>query len=208
MEELSERAAGGLDQAITGDVATLRRALAHELAHSSATPGGGFLVALCGLPGTGKSHFAAALCRRVPCLTLGSDRLRKTLVEQPVYSRGEHARVFRAAHVLLQQLLVEGHRVIFDATNLTERAREPLREIARRTGAPLALVQLEAPPDLVRQRLARRSRGETDDSWSDADWRIYCRLYPGQEPIAGPHLTVDSSQDIGPAVDELAALLQ
>ena len=182
------------------DMAAMREALRDELEKIKPVPNGGALVALCGLPGTGKSHFAAALAARIPCLALGSDRLRKVLAPEPSYTREEHARVFRAAHALIESLLAQGYRVVFDATNLTERAREPLREIAARLGVPLLLVQFDAPHQLVRQRLARRSRGETNDTWSDADWRIYCRLYPGQEPIAGPHLYVDSSRDIGPMV--------
>ena len=59
----------------------------------------------------------------------------------------------------------------------------------------------------LRQRLARRSRGEINDTWSDADWRIYCRLYPGQEPVLGPHLDVDSSGNIESAVEEVVKLL-
>ena len=196
------------DGRVNSDVAALRKALGSELGRVSPSGDGGALIALCGLPGTGKSHFAAALSRRIPCLVLGSDRMRKVLAPQPRYTREEHARVFRAAHWLLEDLLGQGHRVVFDATNLTERAREPLREIAARVGVPLVLVQFDAPPTLVRHRLARRSRGEIDDTWSDADWRIYCRLYPGQEPVAGPHFDVDSSRSIDGVVEELAASLE
>ena len=193
---------------VASDVAALQGALHGELGNIKPVPGTGALVALCGLPGTGKSHFAAALASRIPCQVLGSDRLRKILKPEPRYTREEHARVFRAAHALLEDLLAQGHRVVFDATNLTDRAREPLREIAVRVGVPLVLVQFDAPPALVRQRLARRSRGEIDDTWSDADWRIYCRLYPGHEPVTGPHLFVDSSRSIEPVLEELVSLLE
>ena len=193
---------------VAADVTALQNALQDELGRITPVPNGGALVALCGLPGTGKSHFAGALASRIPCLVLGSDRLRKVLKPQPRYTREEHARVFRAAHALLESLLAQGHRVVFDATNLTDRAREPLREIAARMNVPLLLVQFDAPPTIVRQRLARRSRGEIDDTWSDADWRIYCRLYPGHEPVAGPHLYVDSSLNIDPAVEKLVGILE
>lgn len=196
------------ERALRSDVNTLRRALRGDFSQVSPTPHGNALIALCGLPGTGKSHFAACLCRRFPCLALASDRLRKILAPRPRYTREEHARVFRAAHALVESLLREGYPVIFDATNLTERAREPLSEIAHSVGVPLVLVQFDAPPALVRRRLARRSRGEVDDTWSDADWRIYCRLYPGQEPVTGPHLDVDSSRSIEPVVEEVARLLE
>ena len=196
------------DSQLAADVTALRDALHDELGRIKPVPNSGALVALCGLPGTGKSHFAAALASRIPCLVLGSDRLRKILKPQPRYTREEHARVFRAAHTLLESLLAQGHRVVFDATNLTDRARDPLRDIAARVNVPLLLVQFDAPPTIVRQRLARRSRGEIDDTWSDADWRIYCRLYPGHEPLTGPHLFVDSSQSIEPALEEMVKLLE
>ena len=196
------------DGATISDVRVLHRALNGEFQGVRPPATGGVLLALCGLPGTGKSHFAAALARRLPCLVLGSDRLRKILVPHPKYTREEHARVFRAAHALLESLLARGYRVIFDATNLTERAREPLRDIAGNLEVPLVLVQFDAPPRLVRQRLARRSQGKAHDTYSDADWRIYCRLYPGQEPVAGPHFDVDSSQSIEPVLEEVVRLLE
>lgn len=191
------------------DVETLRDRLRGEFDKVSPVEHGkGVLIALCGLPGTGKSHFAAALAQKIPCLVLGSDRLRKILVSRPVYSRAEHRRVFEAAHALLEELLAQGYRVIFDATNLTERARAPLYQIAARTQASLVLVQFDAPPHVVRRRLARRSQGRASDSYSDADWRIYCRLFPGQEPVEGPHLSVDSSRSIEGVLEEVAGLLK
>ncbi len=197
------------EDSVGKDVKTLRRALKAEFSRvPPARPGAAALVALCGLPGTGKSHFAAALARRVPCLTLGSDRIRKILTPQPRYTGEEHARVFTAAHALLEQLLRQGYRVIFDATNLSERARQPLHDIAARVGVRLILVQFYAPPNLVRQRLARRARGQAFDSYSDADWRIYCRLYPGQEPVAGRHFKVDTSRSIEPALTRLTSRLR
>ena len=194
-------------QVVSRDAATLRRALAAEIEGLQPCPAGkNSLVALCGLPGTGKSHFAAALAQRISCIVLGSDRLRKALTPRPVYDREEHERVFNAAHELLEALLSEGYRVIFDATNLTERARQPLRDIAERTGASLLLVQFDAPHAVVRRRLARRSQGLASDTYSDADWRIYCRLFPGQEPIAGPHIRVDSSRDIEDTLSKVVRL--
>ncbi len=191
------------------DVTKLRRSIESDIREQGlAPPKSPFLVVLSGLPGTGKSHFARELVQRTPFISLGSDRLRKTLAPRPKYTREEHLRVFVAAHLLLEELLEQGWRVIFDATNLTERIREPLYEMAARLQAPLALVWFTAPRNTIRRRLADRAAGRSFDTYSDADWLIYCRLRPGEEPIPRPHLAVDSSQDISPVLDQLVRLVQ
>ena len=191
------------------DVATLRQVLRGELQQTQPLPSSQpCLVVLSGLPGTGKSHFAAELVKQVPFLVLGSDRLRKVLVHHPKYTRDEHIRVFAASHRLIEEFLTEGRRVIFDATNLTERFRQPLYDITDRLGVPLVLVWLTAPCEVIWGRLADRSAGLRSDSYSDADWLIYCRLRPGEEPIMRPHFTVDSSGDISPAVSEVVRVVK
>ena len=192
------------------DASILRQALQGEW--PALRPGGQpALALLCGLPGTGKSYFAAALARRVPLAVLSSDQLRKILVPQPRYSRGEHRRVFAAAHLLLEQLLTAGYRAVFDATNLTERTRQPLYAIAEGAGAPLIILEFTAPEPVVRQRLERRAAGPPTAAgyadYSDADWRIYCRMREGGDPIARPAYQVDSTGDITPIVDEVARRL-
>jgi predicted kinase len=195
---------GGTEQELSQDTAALRQALEADLhQYPAQSPSGPFLVVLSGLPGTGKSHFARELVKRVPFLILGSDRLRKALVSQPRYTREEHLRVFAACHCLVEELLAEGYRVIFDATNLTEGFRQPLYDIAGRRGAPLALVRFTAPLEVIRRRLDERAAGLRSDSYSDADWLVYCRLCPGEEPIERPHFVVDSSQDIYPILEEV-----
>lgn len=187
------------------DLAALRQALAGDLAQASAGPlRQPFLVVLSGLPGTGKSHFARELVQRAPLLVLSSDRLRKALVTQPKYTAAESSRLFAACHRLIEELLLEGRKVLFDATNLTEGHRQPLHEITERLGVPLVLVRLTAPQDVVRRRLTGRVNGQSDSSFSDADWLIYCRLRPMDGPIARPHYAVDTSEDITPVVDEIA----
>lgn len=164
------------------------------------------LVALVGLPGTGKSYFAKGLTQRVSFLVLESDRLRKALVPQPVYSPGEHSRVFAACHLLIEEYLAQGRRVLFDATNLTESFRRPLYHIADKLSVPLVLVRLTAPRKTVRRRLANRAGGLHVADNSDADWLVYCRLSPYEEPIRLRHFDVDSSRDISPVIEEIARI--
>ena len=158
---------------------------------------------LAGLPGAGKSAFAREVSARCPFLTLESDRLRKSLVPQPQYTPDEHRRVFRACHRLLDELLGQGYPLLFDATNLTERNRRPVYAIAQKRGAPLAIAVVTAPPEIVRQRLLDREAGLDPETWSDAGWDIHARMAPAWEPVKRPHIEVDTSGDITPALRQV-----
>ncbi|MFC1892512.1 AAA family ATPase [Chloroflexota bacterium] len=160
-------------------------------------------VVVGGLPGTGKSYFCRRLAQRLPSIILESDALRKILFSLPDYSPQESARLFQAAHLLTGRLLKKGIPVILDATNLAERHREQLYNIADRLGARLILVWIEAPPDVVRQRLEARKEGVNPANKSDADWEVYQRMKPGVQKIRRHHLVVDTSRDIYPVMDKI-----
>ena len=189
---------------LAADVAYLRGIWPRELGQSPADPAlPPALVALSGLPGTGKSHFARQLVQRLPFLILSSDRIRKALVPQPLYDGWEHARVFAAVYRLMANSLAQGRRIVFDATNLNAKAREPLIPIVDHHAAGMLLVGFTAPQALIRRRLAERSAGRNPEDLSDADWPVYRRLLPDAEVIREPHLLVDSAQNTGPAIEEV-----
>lgn len=161
------------------------------------------LVVVSGLPGTGKSYLCRKLAERLPCLVLSSDTLRRVLFPSPCYDEGENRRLFAACYALAEELLAKGIPVIFDATNLVERHREYLYRIARRAKARLVLVSVEAPPEVVRQRLLARERGECPEDNSQAGWEVYARMKRHREKITRNHFVVDTSQDIAPALDKI-----
>jgi len=156
-----------------------------------------------GLPGTGKSFFCRKLADRLPFLILASDSLRRILFPAPQYHEHENKRVFSACHVLIEELLGKGIPVIFDATNLLEHHREYLYRAAERAGAKLILVWVEAPPEVVRQRLLAREAAAVPQCDSEAGWEIYNRMRSRREKISRNHLVVDTSQDITAAVDKV-----
>jgi predicted kinase len=159
------------------------------------------LIVVSGLPGTGKTYFCNRLAERLPSVVLESDVLRKTLFSPPSYSAKESSQLFRAIHQLIQRLLVKGIPLILDATNLSERNREYLYSIADRLDAKLVLVRVEAPPEVVRQRL--EARREKPENKSDADWGIYRRMKYSVQKIRRNHYAVDTSRDITPVLDKI-----
>ncbi|MBI4301160.1 MAG: AAA family ATPase [Chloroflexi bacterium] len=161
------------------------------------------LIIVSGLPGTGKSYFSRQLTARMPFIILESDTLRKRLFATPNYSPEESQRLFSACHALVEELLQKGQRVIFDATNLQERHREPLYHIADRLQAKLIIARVEAPAEMIRQRLERRKKTLTAESISDADWEVYQRMKPTRQRISRNHFAVDTSLDITPVINKI-----
>jgi hypothetical protein len=159
------------------------------------------LVAVSGLPGTGKSYFSTKLAERLPFVILESDALRKILCPCPTYTAEESTRLFRAVHRLIERLLKKGIPVILDATNLSERNREYLYSIAEHLGVRLVLVRVEAPSELVAGRLHQRQ--EIRESRSDADWVVYQKMRSSVEEIQRRHYAVDTSRDITPVLDKI-----
>mgnify|MGYP001110052693 CR=1 FL=1 len=160
------------------------------------------LIVLSGLPGTGKTYFCQKLVARLPFVVLESDALRKTLFPTPTYAAEESTRLFQAVHHLIEDLLRKGIPIILDATNLSERHRERLYNIAERLNAKLILVRLKAPPEVVHERLKARAAGK-DKTLSDADWEVFQRMQPTMERIRRQHFAVDTSRDITPVLDKI-----
>ena len=120
------------DPTAAADAALLRTVL-----DADRMPGGAGmprLLVLAGLPGSGKSYVARRVVERAPFLVVETDRLRKALTGRPRYTRGENRRLFAACHLLVEQFLGCGFPVLFDATNLTHRSRQPLYRIAESLG--------------------------------------------------------------------------
>lgn len=158
-------------------------------------------IVVSGLPGTGKTHFCQQLRQRLSAIILESDALRKILFPQPTYSPKESSYLFRLCHLLIDKLLSRGIPVILDATNLSERNREFLYSIAEKQKAKLILVRVEAPPDVVKERL--QSRRYDPQTKSDADWEVYQRMKSSVDRIRRQHLAVDTSRDITPVIEKI-----
>jgi len=158
-------------------------------------------IAVSGLPGTGKSYFCNRLAERLSIVILESDALRKTLFSSPNYSLQESSHLFRAVHLLIEKLLKKGVSLILDATNLSERYREYLYSIADRLDVKLILVRVEAPPQVVHERL--KARQENSEGKSDADWTVYQRMKPSVQRIHRNHYAVDTSRDITPVLNKI-----
>ena len=166
------------------------------------------VVVMVGLPGSGKSFLARAVARRTPAVVLDSDAMRSVLFAEPRHTKREHGRLFPALHLVMERLLARGYSIVVDATNLKEVSRRPYYKIAEKCGAPVVLVRTWAPAPVIRKRLLDRSEARDADDRSTATVEVYERMRSGAERLTKEHVSVDTSRDIGPAVDKIVSMLQ
>ncbi len=165
------------------------------------------LVLGAGLPGTGKSTLAAALAQSAHFDVLRSDVIRKELAGRAPTESGRTAfgtgiydaawteRTYHEIERRATALLVQGGRVLVDASFRSDSRRRCFFELAQRLGVPVLLLECRADPAVVRQRLKER-RGDA----SDADWAIH-QLAAGE--WEAPSLAVQRGHNV---IDTTVAL--
>jgi aminoglycoside phosphotransferase family enzyme/predicted kinase len=178
-----------------------------------------WLLATCGLMGSGKSALAAALAQRLDLQVLSSDATRKQLAGLPptapapdaygdglysaAWTEATYARLFADA----ERLLAQGHSVLIDASFQRAQHRRQVQELAQRLGAEFCLLECWCPEAELQRRLQNRvARGK---SVSDGRWELVAQQRRAFEPLfetpPSQHLRVDTTP---PPEAVAAAVLQ
>ena len=150
------------------------------------------LVALAGLPGSGKSALARELGRRTGGVVLAVDAVEAAMWRAGV---GPEDRLptglaaYAVVQALAGDLLEAGRTVIADAVNAVEPARAAWRDLAAAHDVPLRWLEVIcSDPALHRQRLA--SRGTRYHGFREPTWeQVRTRE---MEPWADDRLVLDS----------------
>ena len=175
-----------------GHEAAARRYL--ETALSWARPGQPRLFITHGLPGAGKTFESQRVLEREGAIRLRSDVERKRLfglgmLEDSrargldLYSQDATARTYAQLFATARVALQAGYPVILDAAFLRCAERMQALALARELGVPFSIVDCDAPPHVLRERLLAR-QGDA----SEADIAVLDRLRSAAEPLAGEEL--------------------
>jgi len=145
-------------------------ALAEELLR----PRPNIIVAIGGFSGSGKSTLAAAIAGDIGpppgARTLNSDRTRKAMhrirptdrLPPAAYEMGITAAVYLRLLSRAMDALGQGRSVIIDAVYSAKAEREAVAKLARESGSRMVGLWLDAPPELLRQRVHDRPQGISD----------------------------------------------
>ncbi len=161
------------------------------------------LIILSGLPGSGKSHFGRKLYTSIPIAIIESDKIRKLLFTPQTYSAMESKSLFTFCHSMINYLMAKSIPVLFDATNLIESNREILYNIVDELNGVMIIIRIEAPEELIYERLIERRKGLSFDDNSSATWTIYCKMLKSREPIRRIHFLVDTSIDTSRKIETI-----
>ncbi|HEY0887818.1 MAG TPA: AAA family ATPase [Ramlibacter sp.] len=142
-----------------------------------------------GLPGSGKTFESQRLLERTGAIRIRSDVERKRLfglamLEESrargldLYTADATRRTYAQLEARARDLLVAGWPVILDAAFLRRDERAAARALADELRVPFAILDCQAPPGVLRERLLAR-RGDA----SEADVAVLERLEAAAEPL-------------------------
>ena len=185
-----------------------------ELAKRYATPlQQPTVIAVTGLPGTGKTSVARAVAGALGLRVVSADAVRQSLfgaAKQPAdYEQGAY--VPEANRLTYDKLVATGREflqrdggVILDATFRRAEDQAPTKAMAADAGAQWRMIECQLAPELVKERLDKRAASH--EGLSDATWEIYLkqRAEPPATKSEVARLTLDTAGSIS-AVAQTAA---
>jgi len=113
------------------------------------------LIIVCGLPGAGKTTLAKQLEQRFDAVRLSADDW-MTALAIDLWDEQKRGRIESLQWTIAQQLLTHGRIVIIEWGTWGRSERDTLRIRARELGAAVELRYVEAPIDVLFERLQRR----------------------------------------------------
>ena len=170
------------------------------------------LVAMAGLPGTGKSTIGQVLASRLGLPVIPVDAIETAILQAGIDSdQPTGLAAYLVAEALSEQIIVSGGGVVVDAVNAVVPAREQWVNLAARTGEELRFVEVVcSDPELHRSRIEgwRKSMPHIQLTWNAVEQSLdeYADWTGPSADVA--RITLDSVEPLGVNIDRAVAFLQ
>lgn len=170
------------------------------------------LVAMAGLPGSGKSTLGEAIGRSLGATVVSVDPLESAILAAGIGAdQPTGLAAYLVAEALADAVLSAGRVAVLDAVNAVVPAREQWTTLAERHGAPVAFVEVHCSDEVLhRRRLDERRRGMPH--LDEVGWHRVEEALDEWEPWSGasgsaPRITLDSARPLPDLLDEALAFL-
>jgi uncharacterized protein len=186
-----------------------------DLARSFLTPTPPRLIGIGGLSGSGKSTISRAIAPYIGAFPgavhIRSDVERKRLfgvapterLPESAYAPEVSDEVYAMCRKRALMALVGGQAVIVDAVHAKQDEREALAALAGEMGVPFTGLWLEAPPEVMRQRIARRTSDTSDATPAVMDAQLAYEI--GEQNFQVIDASLPFDQVVAACLDKLGA---
>jgi predicted kinase len=159
------------------------------------------LIAMAGLPGTGKSTLGRLLAGACAAIVLDKDTIRATLFPMRMieYSTRQDdfcmSIMFQVASYMIRNN--PSLNVILDGRTFSCTYQvAALEQLARELAVPLKIIECVCSDETARQRLEHRERVGEKHVAANRDYTLYLSIKARFEPIREPKLVVNTDDDL------------
>jgi len=142
------------------------------------------IIAIFGLPGSGKTFFAKQLASRINGIHVSSDAVRNSLKQQTKYNDAAKMEVYQLMLSLLEKGIADRRAVVLDATFYKESIRNLFRKKAQELNTTLYFIEMQADESVIKIRTNEHRQD------SEADFGVYLKIKKEFEPLEEDHLVL------------------
>jgi predicted kinase len=147
------------------------------------------IIIVSGLPGSGKSYFAARLALKCDAVYINSDKVRQELKSSGKYSLDDKLLVYKELRNRTAVLIEQNKDVVVDATFYHHTMREMFLKLAKDYNQQIRVIEVTADEKIIKERLLLPRK------YSEADFSVYETIRDSFEEITMPHLVLESTND-------------
>lgn len=150
------------------------------------------LIAMAGLPGTGKSTIAARLAEQLGGVVLCKDAIRAALFPEVEYTREQDDQTMQEVYLRAKHIGATGQAVIIDGRTFSKAYQiRDLFAAAEAMTETVRIIECVCSDERIRERLERDSESGRHPA-ANRTYEMYRRIKLQAEPLTVPRLVLDT----------------